>query len=144
MVPTPHPAPLPQGEREDSVEPLRADQTISVTESPWFWVMLFSLAGLAALFTIGPKFEKREASIEAKFHARERALGREAFEKPSDDAAPSAEMPWKPIFTLGPIAAVLMCVAVVGMVNVMRFHRKKWKNLHSEGAAQETRAGPRG
>lgn len=155
MVSTPHPDPeyldlppcarLPSGqscsvagERENCVEPSRAGQAISVTESPWFWVMLFSLAGLAAVFTIGPKFEKREASIEAKFHARERALGREAFEKPSDDAAPSAETPWQPIFTLGPIAAVLMCLAVVGMVNVMRFHRRKWKSLQSNDAASET------
>ncbi len=39
----------------------------SVTESPWFWLMLFSLAGLAAVATIGPKFDRREQSIETKF-----------------------------------------------------------------------------
>jgi hypothetical protein len=135
---TPHPDPLPQGEREQSVELSRTSQPVSVTESPWFWVMLFSLAGLAAVATVGPKFEQREASIEEKFHARERAMGRETFDKPGDEAAPSATPAWKPIYTLGPIAAVLMCLAVVGMVNVMRFHRRKWKNLQPNGAADET------
>ncbi len=106
-----------------------AKATVSVTESPWFWVMLFSLAGLAALSAAGPKLEKRQASIEQKFHARERALGREAFNKPSDDAAPSATPPWKPIFTLGPIIALLICIATVAMFNVFRFHRRQWKAL---------------
>ncbi len=50
-------------------------QPVSVTESPWFWVMLFSLAGLAAVATVGPKFEQREASIEAQISCAERALG---------------------------------------------------------------------
>jgi hypothetical protein len=96
----------------------------SVTESPWFWVMLFSLAGLAAVFTVGPKFERRETGIEQNFHARERVLGREAFDKPSDDAAPQPA-PWRPIFTLGPIAAILICIAVIAMVGVLRFQAKR-------------------
>ena len=29
-------------------------------------------------------------------------------------------------------------LAVVGMVNVMRFHRRKWKNLQTKDAANET------
>jgi len=103
----------------------------SVTESPWFWVMLFSLAGLAAVFTVGPKFERREAGIEQNFHARERALGREAFDKPSDDAAPQPA-PWRPIFTLGPIAAILICIAVVAMFNVFRLQKRRLNALRNE------------
>ncbi|HZZ28354.1 MAG TPA: hypothetical protein VFE46_10170 [Pirellulales bacterium] len=111
----------------------------SVTDSPWFWVMLFSLAGLAALFTIGPKFERREASIEEKFHARERGLGREAIDAASGDAAPTATdapanqqnsaPPWQPIFTLTPIAFVLAAIAIVAMFNVLRFHRRRLNHL---------------
>ena len=107
------------------------DQSLppSATESPWFWVMLFSLAGLAAIATIGPKFDRREESIELKFHARERGLGREAVEQPSEDAPPEPA-PWQPIFTLGPIVAVLGVVAVVAMANVIRLHRRRLQTLH--------------
>jgi hypothetical protein len=110
----------------------RSEASASVTESPWFWVMLFSLAAIAAVFTVGPKFERREASIEAKFHARERAMGREAFEKPADDAAPSDVPPWQPIFTLGPIVAILLCVAVIAMVNVFRVQRRRLTALQND------------
>jgi hypothetical protein len=107
----------------------------SVTESPWFWVMLFSLAGLAAVVTVGPKFEQREEGIEEKFHARERAMGREAFDKiPDDGATPDSqpEAPWPRIFTLGPIAAVLMCIAAIGMFNIFRLQRKRLLALQRE------------
>src|SRR5215471_16751815 len=102
-----------------------APSSVPVTESPWFWIMLFSLAGLAALFTIGPKFEKREQGIEANFHARERGLGREAAEAPREDA-PAQEPQWEPIFTIGPIAAVLAAIAAVSMFKVARLHRQRF------------------
>jgi hypothetical protein len=97
----------------------------SVTETPWFWLMLFSLAGLAAVATIGPKFDRREQSIETKFHARERGLGREAVE-PVDENTPAQVPQWNPIFTLAPIVGVLGLVALASMIGVLRFHRQKW------------------
>jgi hypothetical protein len=97
--------------------------------------MLFSLAGLAAVATIGPKFERREQSIETKFHARERGLGRENVAQPDDSAPP--QMPqWNPIFTLAPIAGVLGAVAVVSMIGVVRFHRRKWAASRSPRAEE--------
>src|SRR5262245_50902765 len=110
----------------------------SATESPWFWLLIFSLAALAAIATIGPKFERREAAIETKFHARERAAGREAIERPADDAAQDGPQ-WQPIFTLGPIAAVVALVAVVAMVNLVRLHRRRleyWRRETEQGQSQ--------
>ncbi len=105
---------------------LRFPSPQSVTETPWFWVMLFSLAALAAMATIGPKFERREQVIETKFHARERGLHREGYEQPGDDAV--AEAPeWNPIFTLGPIMAAIGLVAIVSLVGVIRFQRRQIK-----------------
>ncbi len=110
----------------------------SASESPWFWVLIFSLAALAAIATIGPKFERREEAIETKFHARERATGREAIERPTDDAAQDGPR-WEPIFTLGPIAAVVALIAVVAMVNLVRLHRRRleyWRRETQEGQSQ--------
>ena len=105
----------------------------SVTETPWFWVMLFSLAALAAIATVGPKFERREEAIETKFHARERGLQREAATQepaePDDKVAevagdaPAAK-PWSPVFTLEPLMAVIGVLVVVSLFMSVRFHQK--------------------
>ena len=113
----------------------------SATESPWFWVLIFSLAALAAITTIGPKFERREEAIETKFHARERATGREAIERPADDATQDGPR-WQPIFTLGPIAAVVALVAVVAMVNLVRLHRRRLEYWRREAQESQSQAPP--
>jgi hypothetical protein len=109
----------------------------SVTETPWFWLMLFSLAGLAAVATIGPKFDRREQSIETKFHARERGLGREAVEQP-DENTPAQVPQWNPIFTVGPIVGVLGVVALISMIGVLRFHQRKWIVLQNRDSTDPT------
>lgn len=35
-----------------------------VTDSPWFWLMIFGVAGLAALIAIAPKHARRQARLE--------------------------------------------------------------------------------
>src|SRR5262245_11169429 len=105
----------------------------SVTETPWFWVMLFSLAALAAIATVGPKFERREEAIETKFHARERGLHREdATQEPAQTEEKVAEVagdaavekPWSPVWTLEPFMAVIGAVAIVALFMSVRFHQK--------------------
>jgi hypothetical protein len=44
-----------------------------MTDSPWFWVYLFTTAALIALALIGPKFAARQAQIEREFQGRQRA-----------------------------------------------------------------------
>jgi hypothetical protein len=45
----------------------------SITESPWFWGMLFCLAGLLGTLAIGPKYSQRQAQLERKYQGRQRA-----------------------------------------------------------------------
>jgi hypothetical protein len=111
-----------------------------VTDSPWFWVMLFSLAALAGIATIGPKFERREQAIETKFHARERGLKREAAEPATaaegSDAAVAQEPHWEPIFSVGPIMAVVGAVALLAFVQLIRLQRRRFAELRSAEAVQ--------
>ncbi len=44
-----------------------------MTESPWFWGMLFCAAGLFGTFAIGPKYSQRQAQLERKYQGRQRA-----------------------------------------------------------------------
>jgi len=47
------------------------------TESPWFYIALFSAAGLAAAVAIAPKYSRREAALEQKYEARQQAARRQ-------------------------------------------------------------------
>ncbi|NDC63658.1 MAG: hypothetical protein EBZ59_06655 [Planctomycetia bacterium] len=56
---------MPSG--DDQPEPRR------LTDSPWFWGLLFSLTALAGLGLIAPKFDRRQRQIEGRFLGRQQA-----------------------------------------------------------------------
>jgi len=64
-------------------------------------------------------------------------VGREAIERPTDDAAQDGPQ-WQPIFTLGPIAAVVALIAVVAMVNLVRLHRRRLEYWRRETAEKQS------
>ena len=59
-------------------------------DSPWLWGMIFSGNALLGLVTIGPKYDKREASVELKYIGRERAVPNDSPEINGGNV-PSAE-----------------------------------------------------
>jgi len=60
-----------------------------LTDSPWFWLALFSAMGIAAALAIGPKFSRRQAGLEEKYEHR--LMARAAREKQLAKAAEQAE-----------------------------------------------------
>ena len=44
-----------------------------LTDSPWFWALLFSLMALVGLGLIAPKFDVRQRQIEGRFLGRQQA-----------------------------------------------------------------------
>lgn len=82
-----------------------------LTDSPWFWGLLFSLMGLVALAIIAPKYDRRQGQIEGRYLGRgqlavERAR-REAGLEPSslaEDAVSMTEAPRSRLIPLWPIA----------------------------------------
>ena len=44
-----------------------------LTDSPWFWTLLFSLMALVGLGLIAPKFDVRQRQIEGRFLGRQQA-----------------------------------------------------------------------
>jgi hypothetical protein len=82
-----------------------------LTDSPWFWGLLFSLMGLTSLALISPKYDRRQGQIEGRYLGRgqlaaeraRRAAGLEP-ESLADDAVDLDEAPRSRLIPLWPIA----------------------------------------
>lgn len=98
----------------------------AITDSPWFWVMLFSTASLVALALIAPKYSMRQRQLEMQYQAREETLRRNVeSDHPADDAptiAPPA--PGDLIIPLGPLFGVCAVLLLVSMVLLKRDARR--------------------
>jgi len=44
-----------------------------LTDSPWFWAMLFALMALVGIGLIAPKFDVRQRQIEGRYLGRQKA-----------------------------------------------------------------------
>lgn len=58
-----------------------------LTDSPWFWLYLFSIAALAGLILIGPKYYARQSQVERQYTGKVRAS------QAASGAEPTKEMP---------------------------------------------------
>jgi hypothetical protein len=93
----------------------RPSPAAPITDSPWFWLVLFVAGALMAIVVIGPKHAYRQARLERMNDSREQIARNEAGELPEDDA-PARELDARAArqFTLGPLAAVLALLLAVG------------------------------
>ena len=87
-----------------------------ITDSPWFWVTLFSLMGLVALAAMHRKYGYMQSRIERRYQVNER-IAEDATEDPGrrEYATPQAT-----IIPLWPLAIALGCVATVAAVMLVR------------------------
>jgi uncharacterized protein involved in exopolysaccharide biosynthesis len=113
-----------------------------LTDSPWFWGLVFSLMALVGIGLIAPKFDKRQRQVEGRFLGRQQAaierqrraaglppidLADEARER--DEAAPRRIVP---LWTL----AVAAGSAAAGSALMLRREIR-----HNASSSVETRAG---
>ena len=86
-----------------------------ITDSPWFWVLAFSLMALLALVAIGGKYGRRQTRLELQYQARERIADRASTANNSAAAARRDDPPRRREFAtpgdnlipLWPLAAIL-------------------------------------
>ncbi len=93
-------------------------------ESPWLWLVVFSLVALAAVLVIGPKWMRRQARLEQKLEGRVRAqqpidVPAEAFEPGERGGGENS------LISVAPLAAFLCILAAVGWIQWTR-ERARW------------------
>jgi hypothetical protein len=63
-----------------------------LTDSPWFWLLVFANAALVGVAIIGPKYNQRQGAVERRYEARRevarRALANSATDRAPDETAP--------------------------------------------------------
>lgn len=101
-----------------------------LTDSPLFWLALFGVFGLVAMFVIGPKYAVRQGGIEARFQNREMASRWKGQTIHSADAVEAARLPVSPdqrkllipltpLFVLLGIVATALTVGLIWRINRM-------------------------
>ena len=110
-----------------------------LTDSPWFWLLLFGSVGLVMLTAVEPKFAKRQERIERMHQSRQ--LGRPAGGKPAETGERVETPFWQPTrqATLRPLMLFLAGVLVVAMV-AMQIRRQAAMADYRQGQAAESEA----
>jgi len=95
-----------------------------LTDSPWFWLLLFSTAALGALAAIGPKYVQRQAAVERRFEARQeiarrKAAGASIVQEP-EAPPPEHEL----LVPLRPLIALAGLVWVAALIMLIRSRRR--------------------
>ncbi|MFM8953749.1 MAG: hypothetical protein ACKOOF_11925 [Planctomycetaceae bacterium] len=69
---------------------------LRLTDSPWFWALMFAVMALVGIVAIAPKFDRRQRQVEGRFLGRQEAAverQRRADGLPATDLAESARPP---------------------------------------------------
>jgi uncharacterized protein YoaH (UPF0181 family) len=105
-----------------------------LTDSPWFWGLVFSLMALVGIGLIAPKFDRRQRQVEGRFLGRQQAAierERRAAGLPPIDLAEAARdresvAPRRivPLWTLGVSAGAAAAVSAL-MLRRERAHNAR-------------------
>jgi len=121
----------------------QTNQSPPVTDSPWFWVLVFVLVGLVGLAAIHDKYGKRQAGIERQYQARERTAEQVAAVGKADSGGgtaaedvplPAYATPGHNLISILPLFAIL---AVIGIIAAIMLSRER-KRLAAGPASSAT------
>ncbi len=111
-------------------EPGSKQPPSQLTDSGWFWVLLFSAAALVFLLVITPQYRPRQRRLEMQYRAREEILRRRAEGEPlarpageEGEAAPPTEN--ELIISLWPLGLLFGGAFVLSATMLWRVRRRE-------------------
>lgn len=101
---------------------MTSDDRAALTDSPWFWVLVFSLMALGALAAISGKYGRRQSGLERKYQAGERIAAQAGSGATANGDATRREFatPDETLVPLWPLAVILVAVATFAVVMLLR------------------------
>ena len=105
---------------------MNTDERPPLTDSPWFWVLAFSLMALLALAVMNGKYGRRQSGEERKYQAVERIA---AGEKGSDASSEATNRrpystPGETLIPLWPLTLIMLVISVVALAMLFRERRR--------------------
>ena len=96
---------------------LRVGSRWVLTDSPWFWTLLFSLCATTAVLAMGGKYGRRQSTIERKYQARQRLQQENVLttrpEATSDGPSPQAfSQSNSTLIPLWPLAVITLSLSL--------------------------------
>jgi hypothetical protein len=102
-----------------------------ISDSPWFWVLVFSLMALGLVAILTPKYGERQSQLERRYQGAMRAAeSKTETANPGENARAGQNgasdlvasrpisMPGNTLITLGPLVALLAVVAAIAWVQL--------------------------
>ena len=102
-----------------SAYPMNSIQAPKATDSPWFWVYLFSTFALVALVLMQPKFDQRQSTIERKWQATRIVNSQGVSDKTNQSSLEETPLQTNSITVL---ILILAATTVVGWIVFWRSH----------------------
>lgn len=115
----------------DNPQSVIQNPQLRLTDSPWYWLLVFSLFAILAIGAIGIKYGKRQSGIERQYQARERVAEKlaAANKTPGDTRIVDQEarrpfaMPGNNLITLWPLVILLGLISMVAATMLFRASR---------------------
>lgn len=103
-----------------------------ITDSPWFWVLLFAAMGLVMLSVMAPKYAQRQTQIEQQYQGREWA--RQKALSPKREPGVTFSTPGHTVIPLWPLRAIAAAVLVIAAVALVMRKRARERHKFYDGA----------
>lgn len=100
-------------------------RTPPITDSPWFWVLLFSAFGLVLLVVFHGQIGKRQARLDRQYQARDRVMD----DAVGDPTRREYSTPERTLIPIWPLAAGLVVAIVVAAQMLRRAHQRRLNEL---------------
>ena len=107
----------------------------AITDSPWFWVLLFSCVGLVAMELIDRKFSSRQAQLEKQYQGRQFARLEQGRGEGNSSPTVEFSQPKRLEVTLWPIKLVALLAMGLSTVLLSRRQLLRVRNSAAAGAA---------
>jgi hypothetical protein len=99
------------------------NHSLPLTDSAWFWVLVFALMAEVALFALAPKYARRQGQIETRYEARERiARGNRGEIVETEVTTGKSDQPRAHIISLWPLHAIVVAAVLLSVTMLVRRH----------------------